>query len=109
MKHYLLLICLTATLTPGHVMRVIDGDTFVLYNVIGVTTEEHVRLNGIDTPERGQDKAADATAFTRVWLEGGNFRLISCQRDKYGRLLSTVTRGTSSLAKDLIAAGYQKP
>jgi endonuclease YncB( thermonuclease family) len=46
----LLLSCVVLLLTPGHIMRVIDGDTFVLYSV-GVPAEERVRVLAVDAAE----------------------------------------------------------
>jgi endonuclease YncB( thermonuclease family) len=101
----LLALCLIVTLTPGHVRRVIDGDTFVLHHV-GVPAEERVRILGVDTPERFEVGATAATAFTAMWLARGDFTLHACRRDSFGRLLGTVTRGTDSLHVAIIAAGH---
>ena len=69
-------------LTPATVTRIIDGDT------IELSTGERVRFIGVDTPERGEPGADEATAFVTdriinqlVWLEpDGN------NTDVYGRL-----------------------
>lgn len=100
-------LCLSLTIHPEHVKRVIDGDTFVLYHV-GIGGEEHVRVLGVDTPERGEPGYHEATAFTRDWLARGPFMLIACQRDKYGRLLGAVTRHGESFEEELRNAGLVK-
>lgn len=99
-----LLACLTVLLTPGHVMRTIDGDTFVTYNSVGIPAEERIRLLGVDTPEIRDTLGPAAKAFTAAWLAQGPFTLATCRRDSFGRLLAVVIRGTDTLAVDLIHA-----
>lgn len=105
---YAITLCLSLTIHPDHVKRVIDGDTFVLYHV-GVGGEEHVRLLGVDTPERGQENFKEATQFTQEWIAQGPFSLEACSRDKYGRLLGTVRRQTDDLGDALRRADLIKP
>ena len=94
--------CLSLELTPRYVMRVIDGDTFILF-AIATPPEERIRVLGVDTPERGSGPLADsATAFTTRWLAAGNFSLNACKRDSFGRLLAHVTRAGQDLADTLI-------
>jgi endonuclease YncB( thermonuclease family) len=97
--------CLVTQLQPGHVQRVIDGDTFILYHV-GVPAEERVRVLGLDAWELSDPRGAAAKAFTTEWLARAPFRLGSCKRDSFGRLLAIVTRNTDTLAVDLINAGH---
>ena len=104
MNQTLLLLCLTMLVLPGHVKRILDGDTFALYSV-GVINEERVRLLGVDTPEKHQPNYFQSMAFTKTWLGHGTSTLTACKRDSFGRLLGTVTRGTEDLGKQLIAAG----
>lgn len=99
-----IVLCLAVSMSPGHVMRVIDGDTFVLYHV-GVPAEERVRLLGVDTPERGEPGFLEAGQFTRAWLSAGPWTLSTCKRDSFGRLLGTVTRGGQNLGDELRQAG----
>lgn len=102
------LVCVAMQVTPGHVSRVLDGDTFALYHV-GTPPEERVRILGVNTPERGQPGAAEATAFTKDWLARGPFDLTACKRDSFGRLLGSVTRNGESVAGELIDRGLGKP
>jgi len=99
---------LVLTVPPGQIARVIDGDTFVLYHV-GIPPEEHVRLVGVDCPERTTDAGRAARALTEQWLRQGPFQLRTEGRDKYGRLVADVWRpqaGTEEhLAQRLIAQG----
>jgi endonuclease YncB( thermonuclease family) len=100
--------CLEVQLTPVHVARTIDGDTFILL-AFGVPPEERVRILGVDTPELHDSlttKAREARDYTRAWLADGPFTITTCKRDSFGRYLATVTRGTTdTLAVDLIRAG----
>ena len=98
------LLCLVVQLSPEHVSRVIDGDTFVLYHV-GVPAEERVRILGIDTPERGKPNSQEAAQFTTRWLHQGAFTLTTCKRDSFGRLLGSVDRRGEFLGAQLIGAG----
>lgn len=100
----LLFACLTLQIPPTQVRRILDGDTFALWNV-GLGNEERVRVLEIDTPERGQPGYEEARAFTAAWLAQGNFTLSACRRDSFGRLLATVTRNGVSLADALYNAG----
>lgn len=101
----ILSLCLSIVLTPGHVQRTIDGDTFVLYHV-GVPAREGVRVLEIDTPERGQPGFFEARDFTIGWLASGDFTMRACKRDSFGRYLAVVTRNDTSLADALFAAGH---
>lgn len=75
----------------ARVVRVFDGDT-LLVRLDG--REEKVRLIGVDTPEKGQPFAAEATAFVRDLVDGKNVMLradpVSRDRDAYERLLRYV-------------------
>src|SRR3954451_16257396 len=75
----------------GTVTHVVDGDTVdvQLGNRI-----ERVRVIGIDTPERGECWAPQATAATRSLAQGKAVTLVGDAtqdtRDRYGRLLAYV-------------------
>lgn len=102
------LFCTTLQLDPSWVLRVKDGDTFVIRNA-GITNFEDVRVCCINTPEKKQPQFAEATAFTTQWLEAGPFILEACKRDSFGRLLGTVTRDGHDLADALLEAGLAVP
>ena len=101
-------LCLGLLLTPGHVKRVIDADTFILYHV-GVPAEERVRVLGVDGIELRDSLGPAARMFTVEWLARGPFAVTACKRDSFGRLLGTVTRGPDTLAVDLIAVHLGVP
>jgi endonuclease YncB( thermonuclease family) len=86
---------------------VIDGDTFWYAG-------EKVRIADIDTPETGEPDCpaearlgAQATARLHALLNAGPFTLEPADRDRdrYGRLLRTVTRGGESLGAVLVSEG----
>ena len=89
-------IIVAADQFTGKVVRVIDGDTFVL-NLHG--NETSVRLIGVDTPETVHPSkpvehfGKEASEFTRMWLEGRNVSLEfdpAQGYDKYDRLLAYI-------------------
>ena len=86
---------------------VVDGDTFWFDG-------EKVRIADINPPEtHGAACAAErargqaATRRLAALLGAGPFRLESGtrERDRYGRLLRTVTRGGTSIGEQLVAEG----
>lgn len=99
------------------VERVIDGDTLDATVEIWpeLTVRTRVRVAGIDTPElraaaacerRIAAAARDAAA---AWIAAGPVTLTLTGRDKYGRSLGRLTRGSDDLAAALIAAGHARP
>lgn len=90
---------------------VVDGDTFWLDG-------EKVRIADINAPETHgaacASEAARGAAATRrliVLLNSGPFQMESTarERDRYGRLLRTVTRRGQSLGGQLVAEGLAEP
>lgn len=87
------------------VVEVIDGDTVV---VVLDGQEQHVRLIGVDTPEReecGYDEAADALA---VLVEGRAVSLVpgaQSDTDVYGRLLRYIEIDGKDVGLELITQG----
>ena len=107
MNQTLLLLCLTMLVLPGHIKKIVDGDTIALYHT-GIPNEERVRLLGVNTPERGQPGFEAAKIFTEQWVRSGNFVLTACKRDSFGRLLGTLVRGPEDLGQSLISAGLAR-
>ena len=86
--------------TDETVIRVIDGDTLD-------TTRGRVRLFGVDTPERGERCASEATDRLQE-LAGDSVRLEDGPRqtDQFGRLLAYVyTKDGVSIDETLIREG----
>jgi micrococcal nuclease len=103
-----------ATLDEYKVVRVVDGDTFVIdYN----GKEERVRLIGIDTPEsvhpneeKNTKEGIKTSNYTKERLEGKMIKLeLDVQeRDKYGRILAYVYVDGNMYNKELLELGYAK-
>ncbi|MBC2908746.1 thermonuclease family protein [Staphylococcus hominis] len=92
--------------------NVVDGDTLDILLDCGFDTyaKRRVRLLGVDTPERGQDKFKEATAFTRRCVEHKDIYVQTYKSDVFGRYLANVwyEDGTRSLNDDLRDAGLLK-
>lgn len=105
------------------VRRVIDGDTVALTIDLGfnVAIWEHVRLDGIDTPEvRTRDlveKAAGLKAkrFVELWCEGYGglvwLHSVKFATGKYGRILGRIydVSGSDCLNDALLSEGLVVP
>lgn len=100
--------CLRMDVPPAAVTRTVDGDTFILWSV-GVPPEERVRVLAVDAAELRDSLGPAARVFTIQWLAVGKFTLETCKRDSFGRLLATITRGSDTLAVDLIRRGLGVP
>ena len=85
------------------VVEVIDGDTVV------IGTGQHVRLIGIDTPERDTCGYREAAEALRTLVEGHQVRLVNPEsvqdEDRYGRLLRYVDRDGKDAGYDLVRVG----
>ncbi|MGX6646707.1 thermonuclease family protein [Maricaulaceae bacterium MS644] len=105
---------------PAETVRVVDGDTVAVRAHIwpGHYVETRVRLAGVDTPEaRGPDceaeraLAAQASAFTRSWLEGASISLEEIDLGSFaGRVIARIRRADGAdLSEDLLSAGLATP
>ncbi|OAN47148.1 thermonuclease family protein [Magnetospirillum moscoviense] len=104
--------------TPGRILWVIDGDTYQVGHA-GAPAGEPVRARHFDTPEKGDRarceaervRSAEAAAFIRTLLPRGSLVLLSdIGRDRYGRLLATITlEDGRDLAGQVIGAGLAQP
>lgn len=85
-----------------YVVRVIDGDTFVL------KSGAKVRLIGVDTPEINQPYYKKAKDFLRSLIEGKVVFLEKdvSQTDRYGRLLRYVYVGNIFVNAQLVKKGF---
>ena len=104
----------------ARVTSVIDGDTLKVRFADGTKTT--VRLIGIDTPETRkpgtpvQCGGRDATArMKRLALRNGKGRAVTITTDptqdltdRYGRLLSYVSAGTTDFGRTMVASGWAK-
>jgi len=108
MKHKLLVLLLLSTFTlfakPAKVIRVIDGDTFV------IETGEHVRVVGINAPEMSTIYGGPAKEHLLALIDGKMVDLepdhISKNKDVYGRLLRYVYLDGVDIDKKMVTDGY---
>lgn len=80
---------------PGVVTRVIDGDTLEADLDLGWGVwlrGEHIRLSGVNCPERDTAAGLQARDFTQAQIDaaGGIIMVHSKKREKYGRVLAVV-------------------
>lgn len=74
-------------------IKVIDGDTVDLEVDLGfsITVRDRFRLDGIDTPERGQPGYQEAKTFVTKLLSMKKIVIRTAKaREKYGRYLAEV-------------------
>ncbi len=116
------LILLALPANAGPILRVIDGDTYViaapwLPPELGRTMS--LRVYGIDTPEkagkakcqREADLGAKATAVARAYISTAKETTVKLRRwDKYGgRVVGSVILDGQSIADLLLGAGLAQP
>jgi endonuclease YncB( thermonuclease family) len=104
----------------AELVRVIDGDTYVLDVDLGfyVHAVQHVRLLGIDCPEKNTPQGVAAALFATNWfaLADNQVRLSTTARQEksfdrwIGVITADVTRaeGPADLARALRANGHFK-
>jgi endonuclease YncB( thermonuclease family) len=95
-------LCQFCEAWEGRVVKVFDGDTI---EVLRGRSTERIRLYGIDCPERGQDFGERARQFTSRMVFGKNVEVIPEDRDQFGRAVSWVRVGNSSLNHALVKEG----
>lgn len=103
------LVLTTALAAPAAAApRVIDGDTLELRG-------EHIRLNGIDAPERAQTCTVAGTEWScgevakdwLMWFLAG--KQVTCEghaRDRYGRLLAVCYADGENVNARLVREGW---
>jgi len=92
----------------ARIERVIDGDSIVVTLDLGLGVHlgrgnegAHLRLLGVDTPERNEPGWKEARLFTLTWLTEANtgdwpLRIQTIKSDSFGRYLADVWRLTDS-------------
>lgn len=88
----------------AHVVAVPDGDTVDVVRD-GERLALRVRLDGVDTPERGEPFNAQATRFTRSLLFDQRVDVRGTDVDRYGRLVARITRVGQDASLALLHAG----
>lgn len=90
------------TLHSAIVTRVVDGDTFVI-------GKEHVRIIGINTPEKGECYFEEATErLSQLIFEKSVERIPQPidNRDKYGRLLRYIELSGEDIGLQMLQEGF---
>jgi endonuclease YncB( thermonuclease family) len=97
------------------IVRVIDGDTVVAHLDLGWHTwrhDEHVRLSGIDAPEKTDPvRWTEAKTFVERLLPiGTEVLLVSEELEKYGRTLGRILlRDGRDVGQELLKSGLARP
>lgn len=95
---------LSTVVDPGAVRGVMDGDTFALY-YFGFGGKVKIRVYQAWTPEEGEPNYEAAKLFTLNWLMAGPFRVTTCGKYTFERIVAIVDRDGKRLADALIEAG----
>lgn len=99
----LLTVQLGAQTFSGEVVGITDGDTIT---VMREGEAVRVRLDGIDSPERGQDFSQRAKAFTSALVFRQTVTVDVRDVDRYGRLVGRVFVSAQDLSLALVQAGF---
>lgn len=84
------------------VVRVIDGDTFV------IRTGERVRLLGLDAPEPSLCGSEEATKRLSDMVTGKVIKIKGDARDSWGRRLGMVTVGNTNVNLEMVKSGWAR-
>lgn len=90
----------TVKLQQSFVSRAIDGDTIVLDN------NKHVRLLGINTPEKNQPFHDEAMNYLKSLVENKTVDLEIQGVDKYQRILAYIYKDNQLINKKQLEQGY---
>jgi len=71
------------------VLRVIDGDTFVVEDSSGIRTR--IRLRNIDAPEKGEPGYEEAKGALERKILGKKIKLRAYAIDRYGRTIAELS------------------
>ncbi len=88
----------------GKVVGVADGDTIT---VLHDRTQVHVRLDGIDCPERGQAFGSRAKEFTSDLVFGQVVTVRPRNKDRYGRTVAEIVLADGrDVNHEVVRAGF---
>ncbi len=96
------LTCLHAQDFTAKCVSVTDGDTITV--LVGAE-QMKIRLEGVDTPETGQDFANRAKQFTSRLVFGKHVHILPKEKDRYGRLVARVQVEGKDVSLELVKAG----
>ncbi len=102
---WLLLIAfpVSAETLNGRIVGIVDGDTV---DLLVERTQHRIRLDQIDTPERGQpwgNRARQALA-DKVFQE--DVRVEVSDTDRYSRLIGAIWLGTRDINREMVREGH---
>lgn len=102
---FLILLCASAQaeILRGLASAITDGDTIV---VSDGTQSHKVRLNGIDAPELSQPFGKESRAALARIIEYQSVVVIWSKRDKYDRIIGTVTWRSADVGLTLLYQGW---
>jgi len=93
------------------ITRWIDGDSAIVDIKVGLGIwlhDQHLRLNRVDTPERGEEDYQEATKVSmRVCSPGRAYPIQVLGKDKYGRWVVEMTCVGVNLNDSLIQRGWE--
>ena len=91
----------------GVVINVIDGDTVILLERTPEQMRTHrIRLEGIDTPERGQDGYEGAKEYLEKLIWGETVTVRYTENDRYGRILGEIWHGKMFVNEEMVKEGW---
>jgi len=89
----------TPSIKTFQTQRIIDGDT------IELTTEQKVRLKGINTPESNMPFYQEAKQFLISKTQNKTIQIQSYGTDKYGRILAHIFINEKNINKEILQQG----
>lgn len=91
----------------GVVINVIDGDTVILLERTPEQMRTHrIQLEGIDTPERGQDGYEGAKKYLEKLIWGETVTVRYTENDRYGRILGEIWHGKMFINEEMVKEGW---
>jgi endonuclease YncB( thermonuclease family) len=96
-------LALNAQTLQGKVVRVADGDTITILDA--TNTQNKVRLNKIDAPEKSQAFGEVSRKHLASMVAGNVVKVEWTKKDKYGRILGDITIGTTNVNLRMVQDG----
>ena len=96
-------LALNAQTLQGKVVRVADGDTITILDA--TNTQNKVRLNKIDAPEKSQAFGEVSRKHLASMVAGNVVNVDWEKKDKYGRILGDISIGTTNVNLRMVQDG----
>ena len=96
-------LALNAQTIQGKVVRVADGDTITVLDA--TNTQNKVRLNKIDAPEKSQAFGEVSRKHLASMVAGNVVKVEWTKKDKYGRILGDISIGTTNVNLRMVQDG----